>query len=203
MRTRRMRVSLSAMASRALCSRLRITCSMRMASPSTSASSSICVRSSTCSLRIRGANSCRACSSTSPRHRRSLRPAGVLRAKVLRWPVSAAMRCSRPSMRCRPSRTASGRPLSSSRRRLPSCICRAVSGWLISCASAADICPSAAILAACTRPSWAWRSSAVRSATSRSRRSRMPACKRWFLRRWARNNSRKAKVIHTPAAARR
>lgn len=30
-----------------------------------------------------------------------------------------------------------------------------------------------------------------------------PACKRWFLRRWARNSNKKAKVIHTPAAARR
>jgi hypothetical protein len=33
----------------------------------------------------------------------------------------------------------------------------AVSGWLISWANAADICPSAASLADCTRPSWAVR----------------------------------------------
>ncbi|MNN34660.1 hypothetical protein D3C81_1484750 [compost metagenome] len=173
-----------------------------MASPRTQAGRGMSRCSSTASLRRRASSSCRARSTTCARSRRSRRPPGLLRAKVFRWPVSAAMRSSCSSRRCSTPAACSSRPCSRSRRRVASCMRWAVSGWLISCASAADICPSAASLAACTSPSCAVRRAAVRSSTSRSSSSRLRWRRRARRQRWCRNRPRKTSASQAPAAPR-
>ncbi|MND99566.1 hypothetical protein D3C80_919530 [compost metagenome] len=201
MLTQSCRRCLSAMASRALRSRLSSTCSRRMASPRTQAGRGMSRCSSTASLRRRASSSCRARSTTCARSRRSRRPPGLLRAKVFRWPVSAAMRSSCSSRRCNTTAACSSRPCSSSRRRVASCMRWVVSGWLISWASAADICPSAASLADCTRPSWAVRKSRVRASTRRSSSSRLRWRRRARRRRWLMNSRANTRLSQTAAAA--
>ncbi|MNE28668.1 hypothetical protein D3C80_1221160 [compost metagenome] len=77
-----------------------------------------------------------------------------------------------------------------------------VRGWLISWAMAADICPSAASLADCTKPSCAVRSSRVRSSTWRLRASRLRWRKRARRSRWLTNSAAKTRLNHTAAAPR-
>ncbi|MNH21395.1 hypothetical protein D3C79_812030 [compost metagenome] len=190
------------MASRALRSRLISTCSRRMASPRTQAGRAKYRATSTSSLRMRASSRCRAWSTTVARSRRSRRPTGLLRAKVFRWLVSAAMRVSICSNGSSARRASSCRPWSSSRRRVSSCMRWVVSGWLISWAMAADICPSAASLADCTSPSWAVRSSRVRSSTWRLSSSRLRWRKRARRRRWLTNSAANTRLSHTAAAPR-
>ncbi len=105
-----------------------------------------------------------------------------------------------PRMRSRLPRTSSRRLLSSRMVALSDSVRMAVSGWLSSCTTPADIWPSAAILPACTNSPCAARSCAVRATTVDSSVSCAACSAAWLASFWRTARRRCHSATATAAA---
>ncbi len=165
----------AAIASSALPIRLTSTCSSRLGSQATASvrSTSRTISGRTACTRVSSRNSALSTASASSALPLPLRPG--LRANDFSAPVMRPIFSTRPMMVPRLSWAVARSPRARNFCVLPDSVRSAASGWFSSCAMPVDICPTAASLPACSRPSCAWRNSrSVRI------RSAISVCSRWL-----------------------